>query len=102
MKLRSIGPWSSQGGFKFFWEFFDEICFHRRAPTGHNLDSTHRKRSGATGTDNSDDAQPDCISIERHGHAARANMVPELIAVAVGVDSDAGDGSLNCAREAAC
>jgi hypothetical protein len=54
----------------FVGNFSAKFCSTSPARTaGHNLHGTHRKRSGASGTGV---AQPDSISIELHGHAARA------------------------------
>jgi hypothetical protein len=72
-RLRSVGLLGRLKGFNFFWNFSTKICSPSLArTTGHNLHGTHRKRSGATGTDRTGVAQPDPISIELNGRAARA------------------------------
>jgi hypothetical protein len=51
--------------------------------TGHNLHGTHRKRSGATGTDRTGVAQPDSIRIDFMAVPLARILVPELITAAV-------------------
>jgi hypothetical protein len=94
--LRSIGLLGRlKGPSNYFLESSAEFCSTSPArTTGHNLHGTHRKRSGATGTDRIGVAQPDSISIELHGRAARANNSAG-IDHGGGVGSDAGDASLS-------
>jgi hypothetical protein len=79
----SWAPWSFQG-LQFFWNFSAKFCSSSPAALP-VITSTARtvNAQGPPALTAPAVAQPDSISVELHGRAAPANMVPELITVAV-------------------